>query len=207
MIPPPSTGVVAAPMDSPRQQLSNPVLVPTPPPSTTPPPPLITECANAYSAVCFIITTSYAAVHVVFVQTSSMKMIKFYAWCITPLCVLSMGISFLLKPRRKDKPYLFFLYSQYFIFTFLAEILYLVGVNFRKREIWLSIGRSIFWFFIFFLCNRMRSRTSRLSDKRLSNFLAISVIKEGAMIGISQLLFLTFAPIQCDIGEEWRGAK
>ena len=95
----------------------------------------ITECAATLSVVCFCISSLYTGIHVTFAQNSDETITKFYAWVLAPFCGTSLLISFLLKPRREDLTCKAFLYLQFFLFTFVKEVLTMVGYEWQQDKV------------------------------------------------------------------------
>ncbi|GMI09036.1 hypothetical protein TrVE_jg12369 [Triparma verrucosa] len=54
-----------------------------------------------------------------------------------------MAISFALKPRRTDRAYVSLLILQYVMFSFISEILTVIGMDFSQQQILSSSLRSL----------------------------------------------------------------
>lgn len=109
-----------------------------------------------------------------------------------------MSISFVLKPRRNDRRYNFFLYFQYFIFAYISTFLSLVGRKFTPEAIITTILYCILWYLIFIFAYKSREYIANHdSDKELSYFLTNDVMVGGVIIVLGQLAFLAFPSIQC----------
>lgn len=104
----------------------------------------------------------------------------------------SMSIFFALKPRCKDYKYLGGLYLQYFLLS--GSICYPSLTSSRYIEI-IIIMITLLTLLIF--ATKVRSAISNLPDPELHIFLTQVVLKEGILIGLSQLSFLIFSSIQC----------
>ena len=116
-----------------------------------------------------------------------------------------MAISFALKPRREDRAYKAFLVIQYVLFTFVSEILAVVGQDFAKSKTISSSASSLLYLALLKFGLKCRPHVAQLSDEDLSKFLANDVIFGGMIIGLGQLAFLMFASIQCDgKAVDWR---
>ena len=115
-----------------------------------------------------------------------------------PTCVLAMAISFLLKPRREDLAYRAFLLFQYCQLTFGSEILIMIGFRFDRGEVIQAFITMVLFFIMLLVFWRIRSRVAKLSDADLSEFLSMSVVKDGLIVGLGQLAFLAFSSIQCE---------
>ena len=98
-------------------------------------PKFVTECSMVWSLVCFMLTSCYTAIAIATLTRDrneternqnklDSKLRYFYAWICLPISGTAMVISFLLKPRRNDFTYKFFLYSQFAIFTLVSEVRY-----------------------------------------------------------------------------------
>ena len=158
----------------------------------------VTECATVYSVLMACITTSYTALYAYYARTGDEKVYKFWKWIIAPMAVTAVGISFALKPRREDWAYKVFLVLQYVLFTFVSEILAVVGYDFSTSQIIESSVKSLVWLAFLKFGLKSRSHIAKLSDADLSKFLTNDVIKGGMLVGLAQLTFLMFASIQCD---------
>ena len=109
-----------------------------------------------------------------------------------------MAISFLLKPRRDDFAYRAFLQFQYCLLTFVSELLIMIGFKFERSETIQASLTMVLFFFVLLVSWRIRSMVGELSDADLSEFLSMSVIKVGLVVGLGQLAFLAFSSIQCE---------
>ncbi|GMI17772.1 hypothetical protein TrLO_g3271 [Triparma laevis f. longispina] len=156
----------------------------------------------------FLITTSTTLIYVYFAFTRDIAIHKFWLWIIIPISVTAMSISFVLKPRRNDGRYNFFLYFQYFIFAYISTFLSLVGRKFTPEAIISTILYCILWYLIFIFAYKSREYVaSHDSDKELSYFLTNDVMVGGVIIGLGQLAFLAFPSIQCgkrNADGDWR---
>ena len=119
-----------------------------------------------------------------------------YGWILKPIGALSLGLSFALKPRRNDPGHTMWLNTQFFMFTFLTEMLTCIGTSFEYW--WKSAVRIPIYFFLLWLAWLFRSKITTLPDTELSKFLVTTVLKEAFIIGGAQLTFLMFDPIRCD---------
>ena len=154
------------------------------------------------------ITTGFTALNASFAHTGDEKVWNFWGFIVWPMATSSMGISFALKPRRKDWTYKVFLVLQYVQFTFVSDFLITVGGDFATRQIIKSSVRSVFWLALLKFGMVIRSHIAKLSDEDLSKFLTEDVIMGGVLVGLGQLAFLMFASIQCDGKEEdWRQCR
>ena len=148
---------------------------------------LITECANFWSILCFIITSFHTGIMIFFAWTKDKKYNDFYSNLFLPTCTTATAISFYLKPRRTDMMYKVFLYSQYFIITFVGELCVMWGFNWDLSVVWKRIPICIIWVLLFLLTLELRAKTARLPDSELSEFLTISVLKGGILVGLGQV--------------------
>ena len=176
----------------------------------------ITECATAWSIISFVITSFYTAIHIAFALDPNRDRIypHFYAMVLLPTCFTVLCISFALKLRRSDLPYMAFLSFQYLSFSIGSEILTFIVIGFKwtKTSMLAGFGRSIVWLSLLLGLLRLRSSFARLSDADLSKFLSMSVIKGGLIVGLGQLVFLAFSSVQCLNeaaleGHSWRECK
>ncbi|GMH73979.1 hypothetical protein TL16_g06338 [Triparma laevis f. inornata] len=120
-----------------------------------------------------------------------------------------MSISFALKPRREDTQYKIFLYAQYTIFAFVTEVLGVVGREKTPMVILRACAQALVWWFMLYIAMKARERIANLPDSELSHFLTNGMMKGGLLIGLGQLIFLTFASIQCKANaavanKDWR---
>ncbi|GMI09881.1 hypothetical protein TrVE_jg13446 [Triparma verrucosa] len=165
----------------------------------------VTECATIYSVLMACITTSYTAMYTFYARTGDEKVYKFWTATILPMSASAMAISFALKPRREDRAYKAFLVIQYVLFTFVSEILAVVGQDFAKSQIIQSSVLCTLYLALLKFGLKCRPHVAQLSDEDLSKFLANDVIFGGMIIGLGQLAFLMFASIQCDgNADDWR---
>ena len=82
----------------------------------------ITECANTWAAIGFVLTTSHAGIYAAFAVSGDLIYRDFYAWVTKPVSLTALFISFSLKPRREDFFYKFVLYFQWSIFCICTEV-------------------------------------------------------------------------------------
>ena len=156
----------------------------------------INEFATTHSLVGFVISNLYTANNVAFALTGDEVYKLFYGWVLLPTCVTALFISFTLKPRRDDLPYLTFISFQYLSFSIGGEILTFAGNkwhNVAEANLLQLLLRCLIWLVLFFVALRVRFRIARLSDADLSIFLSMSVMKGGMIVGIGQLVFLAFS--------------
>ena len=66
-----------------------------------------------------------------------------------------------------------------------------------KQTLYLSLARNAIWLVLLKVGLYLRSIIAKLSDADLSNFLSMSVLKEGFIVGMAQLSFLAFSSLQC----------
>jgi len=104
-----------------------------------------------------------------------------------------------------------FLTVQFFFFTEVTEISLIIGHPTTFQTVF-CVVRMIFWPLTFWIGLRIRSKIARLSDEKLSNYIALYVFRGGMIMGLGQLSFLLFASIQCHItasaeGESWRTCR
>ena len=158
---------------------------------------LITECATTWSIFGFGITSIYTGNQILYAKTGDDTFPKFYAWILLPVCVTAQVISFLLKPRREDSFYKAFLYTQYFLFTVVSEILSVVGDNWEQHCVFIGSLRSLLWLGLLPVWMCIRARVARLSDEELSHFFSVSIVRDSLVVGLGQLTFLTFSSVQC----------
>ena len=158
----------------------------------------VTECSALWCIVGFVLTTCHTGIYAAFALSGNPIYHKFYAWVSKPTCVTAMAISFLLKPRRTDLKYQVFLLFQYCLLTFGSELLIMIGFEFERGESIQGILTIFFFFFVLIVSWRIRSRVAKLSDADLSEFLSMSVVKVGLVVGLGQLAFLAFSSIQCE---------
>lgn len=171
--------------------------------STTPPPSKpVTELATIYSVIMFLISmvAPLLAVHAALFNDESVyrwkKYDEFWSWTFEPLSFGAMGISFLLKPRREDKKYKVFLSTQYVIYGFAIPI---IRWNFLDDKSLAGIClRIVIWVVLLMFGLRVRSEVASLPDERLSTFLTQDLFKEGLLVGVAQLAFLSFSSVQCE---------
>ena len=125
---------------------------------------------------------------------------------VLPISVTAIGISFMLKPRRDDRPYKFFLYVQFFVFAYLGELLALVGLEPKTSAIVdASLKGLLLYPALLAFGIKSRSHIAKLTDKDLSHFLIKDVVMGGVVVGCGQLAFLAFAGIQCNnSNEDWK---
>ncbi|GMH67583.1 hypothetical protein TrLO_g9406 [Triparma laevis f. longispina] len=194
---PPSNTPVDPPLP-PSSSTSNPS-TPSPPPSSSPPPP-VTSLSPLYSLNLFLLTSLHPLIYSYSFFNPSPK-IWFWTWTIKPSCVTAMALSFGISPRSSSRIYLFFLNLQYFLLTFGSDIImYCLSSwnDWNEYSILFLTLRSISyvlaWCFGIYMC----SKTSKLRDSKLSQFLVKGIFKQGMLIGLGQLIFLGCAPLQCD---------
>ena len=108
-----------------------------------------------------------------------------------------MCIAGVLKPRRTDWKFHAFLFTQFSVFTFGSEVLSMVGYNFQTRTVTKNLVRFAIWFAVYMVGLRIRSSIARLSNEELSEFISMSVVKGGMIVGFGQISFLAFSSIQC----------
>ena len=157
----------------------------------------ITECATTWSVVGFGITSLYTGIHIPFALNGDETIAEFYAYVLIPICTTVQIISFLLKPRREDFAYKAFLYLQYVLFTVVSEILTMVGNNWDQNQVIQGSVQSLIWLCLLPVFMHVRAGVAGFSDKDLSDFLSMSVIKGGLFVGLAQLTFLAFSSVQC----------
>ena len=157
----------------------------------------VTECATAWSVVGFVISTSYAVVHVPFALTAKSVYAKFYAWILIPISVTAMVLSSFLKPKRTDRGYTTVLNVQYYLLCVAPELLSMYGYDWEEHQVIWSSARAIFWLCLFPFLKRVRRMIAALPDSDLSDFLSKSVIKDGLIVSLGQLAFLALSSIQC----------
>ena len=172
----------------------------------------ITECANAWSTLGFILTTSYTALEAAYAFSGEVKYSLFYAWVMVPIAVTGMALSFALKPRRNNFAYKAFLFAQYAIFAFGSRFFYAAGSNWNATEVIGSVTFFIIWLAFYPVALRIRGRVAQLSDNDLNQFLSGSVIQGGLVVGFGQLLFLAFSSLQCKSeasleGQSWKKCR
>ena len=62
----------------------------------------ITESANVWSVVGFLVTGIATGLYVAFAWTGKKKYPQFFSWIVTPICGTAMVLSLCLKPRKTD---------------------------------------------------------------------------------------------------------
>ena len=82
----------------------------------------ITECANMWAIIGFVVTTTHAGIYLAFAASGDLIYQDFYAWVTKPVSLTVLFISFSLKPRREDFLYKFMLYLQWSIFCIFTEV-------------------------------------------------------------------------------------
>ena len=82
----------------------------------------VTECANAWSVIAFVLTSSQMALYAAYALTQDDMYSNFYAWVTKPTCFTAMAISVVLKPSRTYFGYMAFLQFQYAVMTLLSEV-------------------------------------------------------------------------------------
>ncbi|GMI08900.1 hypothetical protein TrVE_jg2098 [Triparma verrucosa] len=110
-----------------------------------------------------------------------------------------MAISFLLKPRRNGWKYKAILYTQYFIYGYLKDIVYLAA----SRDLFpvFFIVKAMIWIVLLIFGQRVRSGVADLPGAKMSHYLTHVVLKGGFFVGLAQLSFLIFSSIQCEAEE------
>ena len=144
---------------------------------------------------------------VLYVKTSDDTFTSFYAWIFLPVCVTAMVISFLLKQSRTDLAYKIFLYSQYFLFSIVSEILTMAGSNWERVYILVGSVRSLTWLGVLPFAMRVRARGAMLSDEDLSDFLSMFIIRGGLIVSLGQMTFLPSHPCSADLRQGEKGLK
>ena len=61
------------------------------------------------------------------------------------------------------------------------------GFNWDLSVVWKRIPICIIWVLLFLLTLELRAKTARLPDSELSEFLTISVLKGGILVGLGQV--------------------
>ncbi|GMI01543.1 hypothetical protein TrLO_g10204 [Triparma laevis f. longispina] len=174
-------------------------------PIFSPAPAYVTECATLYSILMACISNGNTALHAYYARTGEEKALRFWMWIILPISTTAMALSFVLKPRRKVRAYKVFLILQYVLYSFVSEILSVVGEDFTSSQIIISSVRSLLWLALLEFGLKTRSHVAKLSDEDLSKFLITDVIFGGMLVGLPQLAFLMFASIQCNgNADDWR---
>ena len=130
--------------------------------------------------------------------SDSLLSFQFYPYTILPLSVLTICISFLLKPRRNTIAYKAVLYMQYFIFTLGSELFDAIGYKWERSETIASLSFSASWLCCLPIMWRVRARIAKLSDDDLSKYLSNYVIGGGLVVGLGQLTFLALSTLQCE---------
>ena len=82
----------------------------------------VTECADTWSILGFLLTSSYFAIYLAFALSKDSIWTQFYGWIGLPVSITAMCLSFALKPRRTDSKYKAFLYFQYALLTVGVEV-------------------------------------------------------------------------------------
>ena len=157
----------------------------------------ITECANMWSIIGFLISSLHFVIYAAFALGGSESLPYFYSWIVKPLSYTAMAISFTLKPRREDYAYKCILHLQYGLLTVGSQVCYVLGTDQRQEKIISSIMYIFGWLILYPICLRVRSSISKLSDDDLTEFLSMIVLKEGLIVGMAQLAFLAFSSLQC----------
>ena len=91
-------------------------------------------------------------------MTGDETLTEFYGWILLPICVTAMTISFGLKPCRTDFAYKVFLYSQYFLFSFVSEILVVIGYGFEQQAVIVGSVQIIVRSVVLLVAMRVRAR-------------------------------------------------
>jgi len=123
-----------------------------------------------------------------------------------------MVISFLLQPTNTKANYVVFLHLQYIILTLGSEICIVLLAKLKLEDVLWSLLRCVIYTALFPIGMRIRARISRLEASDLSDFLSLSVIKNGLFVGVGQLVFLALSSVQCENeksleGESWYECK
>ncbi|GMH66283.1 hypothetical protein TrLO_g3237 [Triparma laevis f. longispina] len=170
----------------------------------------ITECANCYSVVAFLgsMIQPMLTVHAVLAEQIDktnydfQKFDEFWSWVILPITLGAMAISFVLKPCRNTWSYLTILFVQYFIYGFSGTAAYIyLGKPISTAMI---VLRSVVNLLLLILALIIRAKISHLQGKlenkkdRLTEFLSVTMIRDGLFSGLGQLAFVIFAAIQCE---------
>ncbi|GMH76044.1 hypothetical protein TL16_g06953 [Triparma laevis f. inornata] len=119
------------------------------------------------------------------------KFKNFWTMTLYPITLLSMAISFALKPRNNTYKYRAFLY-----FQFLSYWFSLVATS-KNPYFYLAVDTP-FVFFMLWVAEMTRASFATFSDEKLSVFLTQTVLKRALFFGLAQLVFLIFSSIQCD---------
>ncbi|GMI14762.1 hypothetical protein TrLO_g4328 [Triparma laevis f. longispina] len=119
------------------------------------------------------------------------KFENFWTMTLYPITLLSMAISFALKPRNNTYKYRAFLY-----FQFLSYWFSLVATS-KNPYFYLAVDTP-FVFFMLWVAEKTRASFATFSDEKLSVFLTQTVLKRALFFGLAQLVFLIFSSIQCD---------
>ncbi|GMH91599.1 hypothetical protein TL16_g12100 [Triparma laevis f. inornata] len=127
------------------------------------------------------------------------KFEEFWDLTLAPLSFGAMAISFLLKPRRNGWKYKAILYTQYFIYGYGKDIVYLAA----SRDLFpvFLIVKAMIWIVLLIFGQRVRSGVADLPGAKMSHYLTHVVLKGGFFVGLAQLSFLIFSSIQCE-GDE-----
>lgn len=102
--------------------------LPLPPPQTPQTPHLISECANFYVGLSFVLSTLSAPLYLRAVLNFKdkndelfEKTDNFWSWTLLPINIGAMGIAFFLKPCQEKKRYKIILCLQCLLFVFVDK--------------------------------------------------------------------------------------
>ncbi|GMH77653.1 hypothetical protein TL16_g07484 [Triparma laevis f. inornata] len=114
-----------------------------------------------------------------------------------PIVFTTALLSFVLKPCKNTKGYLLYLYGQYIV-CMLGSVFFLtIGYGFTLASNLLGFGVCAFFLACLYFIVRVRKLAEKLPEYQLTDFLIFVVFKGGILIGVTQLMFLAFAPLQC----------
>ena len=155
---------------------------------------LVTEAASTWSAVCFLVTSSFTGIHLAHAISGDSVYTQYYAFMLLPMAGTALACSFALKPRRIDFAYKTFLYIQYGLSTVASELFNVLGLG----SVFFSSLRCVVWVITFLIAKRLRDKIADLPNSDLSEYISIGVLKGGIVVGLSQLIFIVFGSVRCE---------
>lgn len=158
---------------------------------------IVTEIDGTWVRLGVMLTTTYTLMYLIY-AIFPVTGLWVYGQLLFPTALLGYGISFFMKPLKKDKKYTAFLVGHFCQTALITEILGAVG-NLRDGKHWISLLgllRIPIYIVIFKEGLKVRRIIALLPEIELSNFLVFTLLAKGAAC-FTSIMFFTFEILSC----------
>ncbi|GMH82038.1 hypothetical protein TrST_g3249 [Triparma strigata] len=161
----------------------------------------VDECAYVFIILSFLLTTVTSVARALFMLLGG-EYINTFANSILPVAAMSFLLSFFMKPKRVDRPYLYFLYFHFFTFLIFGELASSTGLlvpGYLMEGLFILLRIPV-WCFMFKKALKLRASAAELPPDELSDFLCQTVLLKGSA-SVGPMIFFSFETVSCFISQ------